>query len=306
MDNRSNRSETGCGTIQELIVWSPGERLAEDERRRVAEHTSGCSECADLWRFAQDLKERAVTTGALHPDAESLVLLSENSDLLSEERRAALRDHLETCSECSNKMEILQEVDSYEIADDHRAGQTVSHGAAAGDRGEPGQSGTFLALLWDKLSAGLLRPAPAALYLAVAVVAVIALLSGRGPAPPEMIENGSLPPVSILADETGTLRDVDSRERAVVAVDGSQSQFLLLELMNLREQPADDELFSVIVTRDGGEDPVMTATTEGRAIRDTYTIGLTVEANALRPGLHTVAVLDSDGTEVFRSHLTVE
>ena len=50
---------------------------------------------------------------------------------------------------------------------------------------------------------------------------------------------------------------------------------------------------------------LLIASIGGKEIQDSYTIGLPVAAHTLRPGVHTISVVDSEGNEVFRARFSV-
>ena len=170
MSDSSSKNENICGEIQELITWYPGGTLDEEESGRVEKHTAECPTCHDLMRFASEFKEVLQEQYSPHPAADALVCFAESRAALDPKQRSIIERHLAGCKECQEQVSILEEVErtySEEQAADASAHypREIPVGATSGPRG-----------LWESLKASILRPVPAAVYLAVAVLAVGLLL----------------------------------------------------------------------------------------------------------------------------------
>jgi hypothetical protein len=196
---------------------------------------------------------------------------------------------------------MLEAVDQSEPAEDtaKSSSRRLSHHPAD----VVGQSRRW----WDIFAGGMLRPAAAALYLAIAVVAVGLLffrperggLSGAG------VTEGVLDGVTILSDESGVVRGGDVRN-IITTIRSEGQRFLLLELTGLDAPPKPDDVYTVQIAGRGAADSVLSRTVTGAAFSENFTLCLFLEHDSLEPGEYVVDVIAPDGNRVFRSSLTVE
>lgn len=296
-----------CETVRELIAWYPGGTLGESERACVDEHTAVCPACADLLRFAAGFKDRLDAVYSRHPAAEALVRFVEDRSSMDPHEAYVIEQHLGICRECRDEASMLEAVDR----------SLAEEAATTAGRPETAPPTSPLRTLWDALKGGLLRPAPAAVYLVVAVVALgVLLLRPAGPIERGAgrtgvdVHTGSVPGtlggVVILADETDRVRGEAGRDFTAARIDAAAPQFLLLELIGLEAPPADDVSYSVALRREGSDEPAFHTTARGALFSDNYTLCLSLEAGALMPGRYIVEVIDPAGTALFRSSVIVE
>jgi hypothetical protein len=292
------RQAESCDGVRELVVWHPTAVLDEGERRRVETHVATCAACADLLRFASEIQGAVAAEAAVHPEAEALVRFAEDRAALDAGERARLAAHVAGCRRCAEEVAILGAVDRDE--------------STAGLRREPSRSpaGAGLAApfraVWDRLAATLLRPVPAAVYLAAAAVAIAVVVTqpggdGVAPRPGSRVDG-----VVLLPGETSGSRGAPRDAPPVPRSAGARTQFLLLELTDLEAAPRAGERYGVVVTPEGSAAPAWEGDVVGEAFTDTYSLGLVLEAGTLAPGRYDVSVVAPGGETIYRSPLAVE
>jgi anti-sigma factor RsiW len=295
-----------------LIAWFPSSALDQQQRSRVQRHVAGCSACADLLGFACQIKDRLRERQSVHPQADVLVDFVENKRGLEPQECALLEEHLADCSECKRQVEMLQVVQDELTAAD--ASPAAAGRAVAGRSGRVSSKGAF----WSALAARLLSPAPAAVYLALAVVALglhlvrtprdavepsgqvagaRGLPAGRG------LATGAVSGAIILPDESDRVRQPPATARSTVRIASDEPQILLLELTGLESPPLADALYTVEVLGEGLREPVLTAGIAGRAFQENYTLCLPLAASALAAGRYVVRIVTPEGLVIFRSTL---
>lgn len=308
--NNENLDNSMCQECQQLVAWYPTSSLSDAERRQVEEHAGGCAECSKLLEFASDFKNKLVATAASHPAADSLVAYAENCDGMEPSERAAVEVHLGVCGECQSEVEMLETVDQEDPAKENvemRSRQTSGRQAdGMGSAHRPG-FGDAKPSWWDILTGAAFRPAAAAVYLAIAVVAVGLLVSKLDPGETSGVGDlgGVLNGVTILGDESGAVRAVDSKS-SITTIDSGKVCFLLLELTELDTPPAPGDEYVVRITRDGAPDASFKKTIDGAEFSDNYTLCVFLQHGVLDPGEYDVDVIRADGDRVFRSTLIVE
>lgn len=295
--NRENDGKSDqCRVCERLAVWYPIQSLTANEKRLVEAHTAECAACAGLLDFVQDFSGMLAETFSAHPEPDVLVQFAENRDAMDAVVREAVETHLESCSECRYEIGMLEAVD---------------HGAEAADNSMARPEGTthhFFGTAgtehrwWKMLFGTMLRPAAAAVYLVIAVVAVGLLLSrtehSRDTA-------GVLGGVSILSDETGAVRGAGLESRATI-IPADSSTFLLLELTGFDAAPVAGDRYEVRITVHGATEPVLVKSVTGGTFSDNYTLCLFLQRGALEPGEYSVDIVNPASRSIFRSLLTVE
>lgn len=298
MNGMSGPSAAGCAGVRELVVWYPTADLSQDERRLIDGHAGSCEACADLLRFAAEVRS-VVAAAAVHPAAAALVQFAEDPGAMAAADRARVEEHLVGCARCAQERAILETVER----DDLEPARAPRRPAAAAERA-PAPSA--LRALWDRLAGSILEPAPAAAYLAVAVIAV-AVLIGRPGREIEAPGSGSLVEgVVLLSDTAPGVRGAPAPGPAPALapqIDGERTQLLLLELTNLETPPRAADRYQVLVTPEGSSAPAWKGEVLGAAFGETYSLGLVLAAGTLGPGRYEVAVIAPGGETIFRSAL---
>ena len=296
MCSSTNSNGVNCREIQELIAWYPSHSIEDKERRRVDEHVVGCSVCADLLQLGLDLKELLVETHSVHPDADALVRFVEDKTMLDPQLRSFIQDHLVVCADCSEQATILAAIE-----EDLSIEKVASPSAPRTRLGSTGlKSGPRR--WWHSMAAGLFKPVPAAIYLVIALVAVVSLFNRPG----TDRTMGFLDGVIILPDETDRVRQLVKEEAGGTQIDVKIPQFLLLELTGLEAPPAAEDLYTVEIVEKGSTEPTITATVRGEAFLKNYSIIFPLAAGALTPGNYSAKVIDSGGNTVFQSSLNAK
>jgi hypothetical protein len=121
---------------------------------------------------------------------------------------------------------------------------------------------------------------------------------------------GSIPAalsgVVLVPDETYRARRPGQETLARVRIKADDTQVLLLELTGLEAPPANNQMYTIQLLREGTSEPNLVAEIMGSEFQDNYTICLFLAAGALEAGEYAVTVLDPDGTPVFRSTIFLE
>lgn len=301
MDDSSTHNDGECGATQELIAWYPTRVLDERERRLVDEHAAECEACGDLLRFSSDLQKTLQEQYARHPAAAELVGFVEDKSSMTQHQRSAIEDHLNVCPSCKEQAVMLETVGRDASREDETRGAEV--------RRPPTTIGTRRPGFWEVLRGGLFGPVPAAVYLAVALLAVGLHVFGPGGwvdvSPRTDLTTGALGSVVILPDETDRVRQSGGSETEVTSIDAASPQFLLIELTGLAAPPPAADVYTVEFLREDASVPVWEAEASGRTFRDNYTLCLSLGALALAPDRYLVRVVDPGGDVVYRSTLVV-
>jgi len=259
-----------------------------EERRLVEEHTAVCSECADRLQFTRHLKSAIESCVELHPEPDFLVQFVEAAGDLAPEERTRIERHLAICPDCRQEVRILRNL----------------------ERG-PG----LLERLWETMATSILRPLPAAGYLAAAATAVVLLIiqpGGESGRERSMLPGTTAPtsrsfagPVLLLQGESATQRGEPRPVAGLPTWDAARSQLLLIEFFDLGTPPQPTDLFCVqIIAAETGA-LVWETRVSAESFLENYTLGLVLAPGALSAGRHQVSVDDQDGQEVFRSDLIV-
>ena len=299
-----DKGTTGCEEVRHLIAWYPTSTLSEEEERRVREHVEACESCSELLRFATDTQEKLETTSSAHPEPELLVRFAEEPAALTTQERSAIEGHVALCEECAQEIAILEAVDAEDpTAETAPLPSPVARGPGLGGR---------LCRLWDTLTTTLLRPVPAALYLATATAAVLLLLLqpggelGRRPWPGEIdpLRGTTVGSVVLLPDGSDRVRGVGD-EGPVPTMEAGKAQFLLLEFTNLAVPPGADDSYSVELVEDQTGQTTWKRDVKGKTFADNYTLYLVLEPGTLKSGRYMIRVSSAAGEVIFRSALDV-
>ncbi len=289
-----------CRAVQELLVWLPTGSLISEEKQRVERHAESCASCTELLGFASDFKAILVEEFPAHPDAAALVDFTENRVAMDSAVRSGIEGHLEVCRECRDEVEMLETVDRTAPAEDVAAPRSrqLSHKpVGASDEGRR---------WWDVFAGAMLRPAAAAVYLVIAVVAVALLMTTR---PDRVVldrdAGGVLGGVTIVSDQSGAVRGVESSFEPATLESG-KAQFLLLELTGLDAPPMPKDMYTVRIENLHVDGSVWQMSVAGRAFSANYTLCLFLEPGSLEPGEYDVDVVAVGGEGVFHSTLFVE
>ena len=297
--SRGTPGGTGCAEIRALIPWMPTDSLSQSERERVEDHTRSCKACAERLAFAADFESQAREVGDWHPEDESLVLFAEAPGRLGDRARRRLESHLEGCAVCSECIGVLCAVEANDPGSGVRSADTQAAAPDAGPRGWWGQ-------LWDTLGAGILRPAPAAAYLVVAVLAcVLLIVSQTAQGPSDSSPAAWVGPAILLADESGQARSGAETESAPITTDGKVRQPIQIEFTRLAAPPEPEGLYEIQIRPEGGS-AVWQSTVRGKTFAENYTLTLVLEPATLSPGDYHVVVLTPAGEQIFSSPLRVE
>lgn len=297
--------ESRCAEIRAILTW--GEEANEPVRGRIADHLAGCPDCAEHGRFVASIRSEMARQRSAHPDPEILVRFAEGDADLAPLLREAIEGHLLVCSVCAGEVEILDAVDR-----ESRAGAAGSPRAARG-RDEPSGFGAMLRRIGETLAGSILRPAPAAIYLATAVVAMAVILSERAPidrptAPPEAAAPARtiVGGVVLLADRSATGRG-DGLESPVPVLPVGGTHFLLLELTLLNTPPDPNAVFDVGLLPEKGGAAAWQGRVRGSEFRENYTLGVYLEAKGIAPGRYSIEVAPAGGGEaIFRSIVEIQ
>jgi hypothetical protein len=306
MPDSNDHKTNGCESVEELIVWYPSPTLVGEERQAVEAHVASCSKCAGLLRFASDIKEMLVERPSPHPAADVLVSFVENKSALNRRQRFEVEAHLAACGDCQKQSEMLEAVERDDRGDESIR-PTVS---TATFEGAGWWSGVQRFV--GSLGGGLLKPAPAALYLVVAIVAFGLLISRpgdrdstRGGRDAGAGLVGGATGVIIVPDEMGRVREPGAAESEGLRIDGSRPQLLLIELTGLTAPPRGDTIYTIEFRDASTARPLLKSTIEGRAFDENYTIGYALNPNALPPGRYIVVVFDALDHVVYQSSFAV-
>ena len=287
-----------CDAVRELVAWYPTGELTMEQRSQVEEHAAACPACAERLRFARSLAAAAPTCAEIHPEPDMLVTFVENAQELPAQERARIQEHLGICRQCAREAEILRGLEE-------RAG--------------------VLERMWNALAASVLRPLPAAGYLALATAAVVLWVIRVGGPGPETRAPESGPPAStpaapaasgtsarsfaggvlLLPGETGAQRGEPQPGAEVPTWDSARAQLLLVEFTDLETPPAPGDVFRVRVSDAASGAVVWETAVAAEAFVENYTIGLMLAPGTLPPGRHQVSVRGPDEREIFRSTLMV-
>jgi len=304
MTDRASKGEQGCEGIRDLIVWYPGTDLDPDERKRVEEHTASCGSCAELLGFATSMKKDLMAERSWHPKPEMLVRFVENRDEVDPSERSAIEDHLSVCQDCSEEAEILETVGKDIAVQDSVVARSRAAKPSVGTA-----LGTRLRSFWDSLTGSLLRPVPAAVYLAVAVCALALLLGPPGWRPswkgtelrPSLRNGTTVGAVTLLPDESGRVRGGPDQSEPLPMIDAGKAQFLLLEFTGLDSPPLPADEYRVEIIPEGSTVPAWVGSVRGEEFVDDYTLCLMLEPKTLKTGRYSVSVTRPDQKVIFRS-----
>lgn len=171
---------TGGDDVAPLIPWYATGTLAADESARVEEHLASCDACRELLVLARGFRRMApqVTHETLfdHVQSQRLVEFAADPAALDPDARRFVTEHIRACAVCAEAVEILEDMTRVPVAID-------LEGARETAARPPGRTlQRMWEEIWRRLSRTLLHPAPALAYL-VALVAFLAILPLRGPAP---------------------------------------------------------------------------------------------------------------------------
>jgi anti-sigma factor RsiW len=301
-----------CASVRELIAWYPAGDLSESERRRVDDHVKACASCADLLHMAAELRTELV---AWHPAPELLVQFVERREGLHSDERGRIATHLAACPECAAEVRILESLQRpADLRECWGFGMILRH------------FGTILQHFWATLTDSVLRPVPAAVYLAAAVAALILLLVPpqwhtvsrgvravpAGSAPTGLARRAGSPvpearlgSVVLLSDEAVAVRGPEVARDEVAVLDADGPPFLLLEFADLAQPPRADEHYRVeLLPEDSGE-VVWQATVRGESFRENYTLCLLFADDVLGAGGYRLLIRDPAGEVIFGTQFEV-
>ena len=297
MSGETTRDREPCAAIRELVAWYATGTLEEAEARSVEDHLAACTACAKLLSFSRDLKKGFAGIGESHPRPELLVDFAEGAERLEAANRAAIDRHLDGCESCTRVVAILGAVDEPE-----------GGSAVKARRPAPG----WVRSLWGELAASILRPAPAAVYLTVAVAAVVLLFARPGERFGDGRPGGDVPGIGTIAggvvllpDRTESGRGGVPSDEAIPAIGADHVQFLLLEFMELEEAPEGDAPYRVSFVREGEGRPAWETVVSGSVFAETLSLCILLDAGTLRPGLYAIDVTGPSGATIYRSALEV-
>lgn len=288
---------TTCEAVRLLIPWIAAnpDAAALTEREEVEAHVAACEECAEQLAFAMRLAEEPAPAD-WHPEAASLTDYADAPHRLGAAARARLEAHLGTCPACAESVAALRAI---------APPQTGEH---------PG----LLARWWQILAGGVLRPIPAAAYLAAAVAAGALLITTHrsGDGPPGPGQAGDAPAwlgsPHILVDGSGIDRSASGEAVATdptgagVTVRAGARQLLLVEFTNLMAPPSPEALYRVRVQPAETDEVVWTSPVPGRAFAENYTLSLMLEPGTLSPGRYRIQVTSPEEEVVFTSGFSAE
>ncbi len=305
MTSPTHGSADCCDDLSELVAWYPNGSLEVEERRRVEAHVATCAACADILQFATATREVTVALATAHPEPEQLVAFAEDALAIAAAPRADLHAHLAICDCCATELATLQQIDRLD-ASNQLAGSDSAEGA---DSAVPTSRQLVGGLRdwWSRLLAAAAQPAPA-IYLAGAAAVILVLLLQPGDRLELSAPGGSgglVSGVVLLPDDGGTLRGGEVTAAPLTEIDGEQPPILLLELTNLITPPPPDDLYRIVITGATSSNPVWNGVARGAVFEQTYTLCLMLEPGTLAVGQYRIAVLDPDGTPVYRAPLVV-
>ncbi len=295
-------SESICEELRDLIAWYPGGSLSLGERNRVDEHLDRCEECADLLRFAEALGKRMKESEAQHPEADALVAFVENPATQSIETRDDLKRHLERCPGCSDITEILGNIDR-DLEKQAASKRTTAASARSVDD-RPSRRRSYGSML--------LHPASAAVYLAIAILAIaLHLIPGesiQSPFRQDPLSSGTeaVHGVIVVPNEMDRQRAASEQERVNIHIKTERTNVLLLEFTTLESAPNPEQEYIVEIIRGGDETPVLRELIFGRAFLDNYTLSLTLDVGTCVPGEYRLLVSPRGDKPFYRSTLIVD
>jgi len=255
--------------------------------------------CKELLEFASDFKAILVEEFPAHPAAALLVDFTENRAAMDSAVRVGIEEHLEICRECRDEVEMLETVDRNASVEEPAAlrSQELSH-QPIGARDEGRR-------WWEIFTGAMLRPAAASAYLVIAVVAVGLLMTRPDRVVFDGDAGGFLGGVTIISDESGAVRGVESSFE-IATLESGKAQFFVLELTELDAPPMPDDMYTVRIMKRHDSGSVWQRSVPGRTFSDNYTLCLFLAPGSLGSGEYDVDVLDHSGEAVFHSTLFVE
>lgn len=302
-DERAGASR--CEEIREVLTW--GEEIPESDRERIVDHLAGCAECAEHGKFIESMRGEIARQRSAHPEPEILVRFAEGDQAIEPLQRDAIEAHLLVCSACAGEVEILDTVErEFQAGTMRPAGDLPAHG-------KPSGVGQILRRIGETLAGSILRPVPAALYLATAVVAMSVIVSERG----RIERPGELPEAIapartivggvVLLSDLGAAGRGDGVDSTIPGLLAGRTHILLLEFTTLAAPPDPGAAFDVNLIPEGGGAAVWQGRVRGSEFRENYTLGVVLEARGISPGRYSIVVVPAGGGEaIFRSVVEIQ
>jgi hypothetical protein len=108
------RPKCGEKGIAELLPWYASKSLSETEMVRVDHHLSVCPSCNEelnsiKW-ISEALSSKAGENSRMHINSRLLTIYSESKNELKKDIVNRIENHLSSCQQCSNELEILTKV----------------------------------------------------------------------------------------------------------------------------------------------------------------------------------------------------
>jgi anti-sigma factor RsiW len=311
MTETGNPDPTACATVRELVAWYPTGTLDADERRLVESHVSACAACAELLDLSMRLERSIATDASLHPEPESLTAYAEDRGSLPLAAQERIESHLESCPTCRQECQMLAVVED-------ETGGAVGGSASRDGRvrasrsGSAGTSGT-LRRFWNMLQGSILRPVPAAVYLAAAVGLLLVVLvpsvrrdrSPIGEAPDRVTTVPAVGSVLLLHDHSSYVRGATAEAVPLPVLRRDRESVLMLEFTNLTQPPAADATYDVTLSDAETGAAVWEVGVRGALFADNYTLALTVDTAALPAGRYAVEVHGPERDRIFATEFTV-
>ena len=100
--------------IRELLPWYLNRTLSEDETKKVEAHLKECPMCqrelGELGWLSSGVKQVGKAEKSLHIESDKLVTFAEEPEKLSQEQKANIEEHLQSCPLCSSELQTLNSV----------------------------------------------------------------------------------------------------------------------------------------------------------------------------------------------------
>jgi predicted anti-sigma-YlaC factor YlaD len=300
MADSRNQTPGDCEEMRLLVAWRPTGTLTAQERLLVEAHVPQCPACAELLALAVQLHEAATAGQDIHPEPETLVRFVEDPSTLGPELCARIEHHLAVCSACDEERRLLETVDQ-QAAQSSPTTEALTPSPIR--RSDPRNAvRNRLQRAWDGLAGSLLRPVPAALYLAATIAMALLVLAPRGQHGGSRLEGGTEPmagPVLLLYDTVGDLRSGDAPTRPVPVLARGRGNFLLLEFTDLGRPLVAGATYQLQIVPAGTEEPLWQTDLEGAALIENYALAVSLAGVQVPAGRYTVSVHDPAGEQIF-------
>ncbi len=100
--------------ISDLLPWYVSDTLSETEKAMVEQHLTECNSCRNELENLRWISENAMSVGnsqlSEHINAQLLTIYSESKRELNSEVVQRIENHLSSCDQCANELELLHKI----------------------------------------------------------------------------------------------------------------------------------------------------------------------------------------------------